>query len=68
MSYTQEDISELKRALATGATSVKIADRIINYRSVEEIQRILSIIENEIAGNTNANSIKPYYVSYNKGL
>lgn len=66
--YTQEDVIELKKAIATGALSVKIADRSIAYRSTEEMIRILSMIENEIAGNANANSIKTYYVSHNKGL
>lgn len=51
MAYTQTQIDALKQALATGALTVKHGETLTTFRSLEEIQQIISDMENEVAGS-----------------
>jgi hypothetical protein len=50
VAYTQADIDELKRIRATGALRAKFADREVEYRSLEEIDRIIADMERAVNG------------------
>jgi hypothetical protein len=50
VAYTQAEIDELKRIRATGALRAKFADREVEYRSLEEIDRIIADMERAVNG------------------
>ena len=57
MAFQQTDIDALKAAIATGATRVRYPDgREIQYRSLDEMQRILRMAEADIAATSGARS------------
>jgi hypothetical protein len=49
MPYTEQQIQALREAVASGARRVRFADREIEYRSVDELQRVLAAAEAETA-------------------
>lgn len=49
--YTIEDLTNLKEALAIGATTVTVQGRSITYRSLNDMIRIIKIISDELAAN-----------------
>lgn len=53
MAFQQTDIDTLKASIATGATRVRYPDgREIQYRSLDEMQRILRMAEAEVAATS----------------
>jgi hypothetical protein len=50
VAYTQAQIDELKRIRATGALRAKFADREVEYRSLEELDRIIADAERAVNG------------------
>ncbi len=56
MAWTQTDIDRLKRAIATGAKKVEFGSgetrRVQEFRSLDEMLRILADMETEVAGAT----------------
>ena len=48
MAWSQLDIDKLKSAIGQGATRVKFADREVTYRSLDEMQETLRIMQNEV--------------------
>lgn len=48
MAYTIAQRDALKEAIATGATKVRYRDREVDYRSLDEMKRILRDMEAEI--------------------
>jgi hypothetical protein len=52
VAYTQAEIDELKRIRATGALRAKFADREVEYRSLEEIDRIIADMERAVNGTS----------------
>ena len=51
MAWTQADADALKAAIASGQLIVRSADRMINYRSLDEMRETLALIEAEISGD-----------------
>ncbi len=49
MTYTLTQLDALKRALATGERRVSFGDKMVEYRSVEELQATIRTIEAELA-------------------
>jgi len=48
MAYTQEDLNNLKEALALGASEVEYAGKKTVFRSVSDLQRIIAMVEQEV--------------------
>lgn len=48
--WTQNDIDALKAAMATGASRVKYGDKEVFYRSVNDMERQLVRMEQEVNG------------------
>lgn len=48
MSWTQADLDELDKAIATGVTEVQYSDRRVRYRSLNEMTRIRNMIAREL--------------------
>lgn len=54
MAWTQADIDALKKAIKTGARRVEYGSgetrRVVEYRSLDEMLRILAELKEEVAG------------------
>lgn len=66
MAYTLEQHTILKDAIASGVTVVKYGDKDVQYRSLTEMLKILSIMESELGLNTSVNRRK--YVEQGRGF
>lgn len=51
MAYTVEQLTALENSIANGSTTVKYGDKEVQYRSLNEMLRIVSIIKNELYPN-----------------
>lgn len=54
MAYTPEQYSALKDAIAGGELSVQYADRRVQYRSIDEMLRILKLMQAELYPDASA--------------
>ncbi len=45
MAYTQADLDSLRTAMANGALTVKSGEKLVTYRSIDELQRQIAIVE-----------------------
>lgn len=52
MAFTQLDIDALDRAIASGELTVRHGDRLVTYRSVDELLRARSAIAAEIVSTS----------------
>lgn len=52
MTYTITQLDALKRALATGERRVSFGDKMVEYRSVEELRSAIRMVETELARST----------------
>ena len=66
MAYTNEQHSALTAAIAQGALRVKYADKEIEYRSLDEMQRIKREMEAQLFP-TRVNSGRAF-ASFSKGI
>lgn len=49
MAYTQADVDRLQAAIAQGVKRVHFNDRDIEFRSLDEMERILAIMQADVA-------------------
>lgn len=66
MAYTLEQYTTLKDAIAMGVTVVKYGDKDVQYRSLTEMLKILSIMEAELFSSNTVNRRK--YVEQDRGF
>lgn len=64
--YTQEQVTTLKAAIAAGTVKVEYADKKVTYRSLDEMQRILGMMETELGRKTAGGNRR--FATFNKGL
>lgn len=50
--YTEADRVALKRAIAQGAKTVQFADRIVTYRSIDDLLKALIVVEASLNNTT----------------
>ena len=67
MAYTLEQYEALKAAIAEGALMVRFADRSVTYRSIDEMIRILRLMESDLGLNNNSNGGRRF-ASFSKGF
>lgn len=51
MSYTQDDITRLRAAIAKGASKVRMGDEEVTFRSLAEMRSLLAEMEASVAGS-----------------
>lgn len=69
MAWVLSDIEALEKAIATGATRVKYADKEVEYRSLDEMLRTLKMIKDELGLNgTDPQNNGRRYGQFSKGL
>ncbi|WP_323041138.1 phage head-tail joining protein [Gemmobacter sp.] len=52
MSYTQQDITRLRSAIAKGASQVRVGEEQITFRSLAEMRSLLAEMESSVNGAT----------------
>lgn len=66
MAFSQSDIDALEKAIATGALVVKYQDRQVQYRSLDEMRKILLIMKQDV-GTAKKGPFRTRF-SYSKGF
>ena len=67
MAYTQSQLDALEKALAEGAETVKYQDKLVTYRSLDDMLKIRDMMRNELGLNANSDG-GVLYPSFSKGL
>lgn len=66
MSFTQSDVDVLKKAIASGVSSVRFADgRQVNYRSMGELLDALATAQAEVSASAGG-AVGMTYASFSK--
>jgi hypothetical protein len=66
MAYTQEDLDNIKAAISSGERRVRLADKEVEYRTIDEMLKVKSLIENELRGTKIG--ITRVYADYSRGV
>jgi hypothetical protein len=67
MAYTQAQLEALQEALASGTLTVTYEGRSITYRSVQELQRAITVVQNSL-NQQSGKRTRQYRLSGSKGL
>lgn len=67
MAWTQADLDALNKSIASGTTSVRYADRTVQYRSLEEMMKIRMLMRDEL-GLPGAMNGEIRKLNYSKGI
>lgn len=67
ITYTQADLDALKDILLTGAGSVAIGDRRVDYRSQEQIKQLIAEVSAALNGDSLTESPKLIKSTYSRG-
>ncbi|MCV6603053.1 MAG: hypothetical protein OIF54_16090 [Cohaesibacter sp.] len=69
MSYTQQDLANIKAAIASGADQAMIQGEMVKYRSLDDLRRIKAEIEAELAPSKSGGGIgKMVFPTTSRGL
>lgn len=68
MSYSNEQLLALRKALATGEKRVTFGDKTVEYRTVEEIQAAIREVEASLARAAGAPRTRQIRVTTGKGF
>ena len=63
MAYSQEDIDNLKTTISRGEIEVQYKDRKVKYRSIDEMIKVLSVMESEVNPSTSTTRPKNYRIT-----
>ena len=66
MAYTQTHLDALQEALASGTLTVTFEGRSITYRSVQELQRAISVVQSSL-NQQSGKRVRQYRLSGSKG-
>lgn len=64
--WTTDDVTALEKAIAQGALLVRYGDKSVQYRSLDEMLRLLDLMRKETGETTGSQSRK--FASFSKGL
>jgi hypothetical protein len=67
MAYTQTHLDALQEALASGTLTVTFEGRSITYRSVQELQRAISVVQSSL-NQQSGKRVRQYRLSGSKGI
>ncbi|WP_043309296.1 phage head-tail joining protein [Pseudomonas sp. ML96] len=68
MAYTLEQYTKLQEAIAGGELSVRYADRSVQYRTLDEMVRLLQLMEADLfPSNGGGSGGRRRYASFSKG-
>lgn len=52
MAFTQTDLDNIKKAIASAELSVRIGETLVTYRSTDELLKVKRVIEAELTSGT----------------
>jgi hypothetical protein len=64
MAWTQDDLTRIERAIASGTTRVKFRDREVQYASLSELMAVRNMIREELGQSKS----KTQFGEYNNDL
>lgn len=64
MAFTQAQLDSLREAYASGILTVKHGDKIVTYRSLDDMARLISQIEKALAGTSRKSCVVGCYRKY----
>ena len=67
MAYTQSHLDALQEALASGTLTVTFEGRSMTYRSVQELQRAISVVQSSL-NQQSGKRVRQYQLSGSKGI
>ena len=67
MAYTQTHLDALQEALASGTLTVTFEGRSMTYRSVQELQRAISVVQSSLSQQS-GKRVRQYRLSGSKGI
>ena len=67
MAYTQTHLDALQEALASGTLTVTFEGRSMTYRSVQELQRTISVVQSSL-NQQSGKRVRQYRLSGSKGI
>lgn len=67
MAFTQVQLQAVEKAIASGTTRVRYADREVQYRTLDELLQLRTAMKSEL-GLIEHGGIAIQYPSYSKGL
>ena len=68
MTYTESDLTTLKKALANSERRVSFGDRSVEYRSIEELKVAIREVEADLARATGRRKSRQIRVTTQKGF
>jgi len=68
MTYTESDLTTLKKALANSERRVSFGDRSVEYRSIEELKVAIREVEADLARTTGKRKSRQIRVTTQKGF
>ena len=68
MAFTQNDIDDLEKAIALGATEVRRGDESVRYRSLAEMKRVLADMKTSVSGAERGALIRQMTPRTSRGL
>lgn len=66
--YTLEQYQTLSDAIATGSKKVKYGDKEVEYRSLDEMIRILGLMKDCLFPSANGGNNSRKFASFSKGI
>lgn len=67
MAWTETELAALNKAIANGVLSVRYADRTVQYRTLEEMLKLRTMMMDEL-GLPGATRAAVKHLSYSKGI
>ena len=67
MAYTQTHLDALQEALSSGTLTVTFEGRSMTYRSVQELQRAISVVQSSL-NQQSGKRVRQYRLSGSKGI
>jgi hypothetical protein len=67
MAWTTAELAALNQAIAKGVTQVRYADRTVEYRSLDDMLRIRTLMTDELGLSTTSRSVMKT-LGYSKGI
>lgn len=68
LTFTQQDLDNLKEALVTGAEEVEIQGRRVKYRSQKELLEAIKMVESALDSSSSSTSSSNVVPTFTKGL
>ncbi len=67
MAWSQSDLDAINKSIAAGVTTVRYADRSVQYRSLDEMLTIRALMTDELASPSALKNVMRGF-SYSKGI